>query len=218
MKLYPAILTGDIQQVQHYLDIANSLEDCDIVHIDLIDGFFADNMTLTPADLISCEFGDLKCDLHIMAVDPEDVVNEIVEYAALLPVRAIIAQVEKMGSEHSYIEAVRRQGWQAGLSLDIDTAVDSVDSSAWPQLQIVQVMGVHAGEQGQAFINRSLSIVDELVAMRKLHQLQFELLVDGGVRPDLISKLTAHHVDSCAVGSFIWKSSEPQEKWQEISR
>ena len=218
MKMYPAILSGDIQIVQDQLDLASGFTGCETVHIDLIDGFFADNLTVTPADVAGCSFGELTADFHIMAIDPEDVVHEIIEFASELPVRAIIGQVEKMGSEQSFVDVVRRQGWQAGLSLDVDSDIESIDDAVWKELQIVQVMGVHAGEQGQSFIERSMRLVDEVVKLRTQQNLRFELLVDGGVRPSVVTMLTSHNVDSATAGSFIWKHVEPTQAWQEITR
>lgn len=217
MRIYPAILSGDIQQVQQQLDLCTQFNNCEVVHLDLIDGYYTDNLTVTPADLAGCEFGSLHCDLHLMAVDPEDMVNEVVEFASLLPVRSIIAQVEKMGSERSYVEAVRREGWQVGLSLDVGTALESIDETVWSHLQQVQVMGVPAGEQGQAFAERTLQLVDEIVALRRKEGLTFELLVDGGVRPALLATLTARHVDGCTAGSFLWDSDDPVDRWYEIA-
>jgi ribulose-phosphate 3-epimerase len=218
MKIYPAILSDELQVVQNQLDMAMNFDDCATVQIDLIDGFFVDNLTVTPADLADCEFGELTVDFHIMAIDPEDVVNEIVEYTSQLPVRAIIGQVEKMGNEHSFVEIVRRHGWQAGMSLDVDTDLESIDTAIWRELQVVQVMGVPAGEQGQAFVKRSLDLVDQIVRLRQEHHLGFELVVDGGIRPALLETLAHHHVDSGTVGSFIWQHAEPAQAWQEITR
>lgn len=215
MKIYPAILTGSIQVVQEQLDIAQSLEGCDVVHIDLIDGYFADNITVSAADLSTCEYGDLQCDLHLMAVDPEDMVNEVVEFASLLPIRSIIAQVEKMGNEQSFVDSVTRQGWRAGISLDIDTDIESIEQLIWSQLQVVQVMGVHAGEQGQSFIERSRELITACAKLRQKWESSFELIVDGGILPPLIPTLEKQSVDSCAIGSYIWKGN-PVERWHEL--
>jgi ribulose-phosphate 3-epimerase len=218
MKFYPAILTENIDVAQHELDLANGFTNCDVVQFDLIDGFFADALTITPADMATCEFGSLQCDLHIMAIDPEDVVHEAVEFASQIPVRAVIGQVEKMSSEKSFIDAVRRQGWQVGLSLDVDTALESIDESVWSELQFLQVMGVPAGEQGQAFVTRTLELVKAVDQLRQKQGLQFELLVDGGIRPNLIAGLSNLHVDGCMLGSYLWQNAVPTDAWHELSQ
>lgn len=217
-SFFPAILSGDIQQVQDQLDAAQEFDKCPVVHIDLLDGYFADNFTVTPADLATCEFGSLECDLHIMAVDPEDVVNEIIEFASSLPVRAVIGQVERMGSEQSFVDAVRRQGWKPGLSFDVGSSLESIDEDIWNEVQIAQVMGVPAGEQGQPFVARSLDLVDELYQQRLQGAHTFEIFVDGGIRTELLPKLDSHHVDGCPLGSALWKSGNPQEAWQQFSQ
>lgn len=218
MKMYPAILTGDVQVAQQQLDLAMEFSGCDIVQFDLIDGYFADALTITPADLVTCEFGELRCDLHIMAVDPEDVVNEAVEYAAQLPLRAVIGQVEKMANERSFIDLVKRHGWQAGLSLDVDTSLDSIAEDIWPELHLLQVMGVPAGEQGQQFVPRTLDLIRAVAQLRQEQGLQFELLVDGGIRPDLLAQLQALQVDGCLLGSYLWQSPVPADAWHILSQ
>lgn len=218
MKFYPAILTENIDIAQHELDIAEGFTNCDIVQIDLIDGYYADALTITPADLASCEFGAVRCDLHIMAIEPEDVVNEAIEFATQLPIRAVIAQVEKMTSERSFIDTVKRHGWQAGLSLDVDTAIESIDETIWQDLQFVQVMGVPAGEQGQPFVPRTLELVKAVEQLRQQRGLQLEILVDGGIRPSLVSKLVDLHVDGCMLGSYLWQNPVPADAWHTISQ
>jgi ribulose-phosphate 3-epimerase len=218
MKFYPAILTENIDITQHELDLAIGFSDCDIVQVDLIDGYFADALTITPADLATCEFGSLQCDLHIMAIDPEDVVHEAIEFASQLPIRAVIGQVEKMSSEQSFIDVVTRQGWRAGLSLDVDTAIESIDETIWPELHLLQVMSVPAGEQGQPFAPRTMELVKAVEQLRQQRGLQFELLVDGGIRPNLVSKLVDLHVDGCMLGSYLWQNPVPADALHTISQ
>jgi len=213
MTIYPAILSGDMNVVCQQLEAISQFPECDVVHIDIIDGFFVDNHTVGPADLAEANFGELQCDVHLMAIDPEDLVNELVEYKETVPIRTIIAQVEKMGSEQSFVDAVKRQEWQVGLALDVDSAVESIDDTIWSQLQVVQVMGVQAGLQGQSFIPRTLALVDELVQLRKRDGLDFMLAIDGGIKADLLAQLRTHQLDSATIGSFLWHSEDPLSQW-----
>ena len=213
MTIYPAILSADMSVVCQQLESVSQFPGCDVVHIDIIDGFFVDNHTIGPADLIEANFGELQCDVHLMTIDPEDAVNELIEYKETLPIRTIIAQVEKMGSEQSFVDAVKRQEWQVGLSLDVDSAVESINDAILSQLQVVQVMGVQAGLQGQSFIPRTLALVDELVQLRKHNGFGFVVAIDGGIKADLLAQLRTHQLDSATIGSFLWHSTDPLTQW-----
>ena len=121
MKIYPSILTHDLEVAQEQLALSQELSGVDTVQFDVIDGYYVDNLTLAPTALAELEYGELKVDLHLMVNEPLDFVYEARDMAKQLPVRAIIAQIERMSDQMSYVEEVRRNNWQVGLSLDLYT-------------------------------------------------------------------------------------------------
>lgn len=216
MKIYPALLSDSVELIQRQLYIAQDIEQVEIVQIDILDGQFADNMTVTPIDLINLNFGELKVDFHLMVEEPLNYIQEILDCQEQLPVRAVVSQVERMSSQEEVIQELKKNKMQAGLSLDLFTPVAEVDWTVAKDLDVIQLMGIEAGFQGQKFDER---VMDKLKLVRKKlvkHQLAVEVIVDGGVKIEQIESLAKAGVNAVAIGSLLWESDHPQEIAEEI--
>lgn len=217
VRIYPALLSdqlADLQsQILKIIDMdtdggsgSNSSHVDRVVQIDIIDGKFADNLTCTPTDLLGFNFGELKIDFHLMTEDPMDYVHELIDVKSVLPVRAVIGQVERMTSQAYFLEEVRQQQWLPGLSLDLFTPVEAIDEDSWESLKVVQVMGVAAGFQGQRLQTSALQVIVELRPLCTQHGV--ELIVDGGINLETVSAVIRAGADSVAVGSSLWQSAD----------
>ena len=216
MKVYPSILSGDHQKVQEQLGLAQGFAGCTVVQIDVLDGIFADNLTLSPFDFAGHDFGNLKLDFHLMIEEPLDAVYELKDVKSYLPVRAVIGQVEKMSHQAHFLEEVKKEEWLPGLSLNLHTPLEAVDENSWEMVKVVQLMSIEAGFQGQQFVPMTLEKIEELAALRLDKSLQFEILVDGGVKPELIDELKAVGADGVAVGSAIWQEKNQQSVYKKL--
>jgi len=204
MTIYPALLSDSLVELQQQLDVLQTEESISVVQIDIIDGYFADNITVTPSDLPDLNFGRLQFDLHLMVVDPQDYVNELIARADELPIRAVVAQVERMHNQASFLEEIRNHGWKPGLSLDLHTSVEAIDEDSYQHLHIVQLMGIEAGFQGQQFRPSVFEKIPELIK----HSAKLEIIVDGGVKPSNIAEIAKAGIKHVAVGSALWQSDQ----------
>lgn len=62
MKIIPSILSDDQQLVAEQLRLLHGLDEqyeIDRVQVDIVDGNFADNVTITPLDMPNFEWGEL---------------------------------------------------------------------------------------------------------------------------------------------------------------
>lgn len=208
-QLYPGVLTDSLIQAQTQLQQANTFTGVSTVHIDVIDGLFVDNVTITPADLPELDFGDLDCDLHLMTEEPLDFVYELIEHQEQIPVRGVIAQVERMSHQRSYLDVVEQHQWQVGVSLNLYTPIEAIEVESWPQLDIVQIMGVELGYQGQVFQPMVLEKVKEVIKKATQLQRKIEIIIDGGVKPDNVASMVAAGVTSVVAGSGLWQAPDP---------
>lgn len=227
MTVFPAILSGDLAVVSQQLEQVITTDLVTTAHIDVIDGFFADTTTITPSDLVGQNFGELDLDLHLMTEEPLDFVYEIKDVKQHLPVRSIIAQVERLSNQAEFIRAVKVEGWKVGLALDLFTPVEAIDPESWRELDTVLVMGVEAGAQGQQFHTHALSTlltVDERLQLQKQLETQAsdprqpELIVDGGITTALLAQLKNHGATGVAVGSALWQAPNFLEALTEFTR
>jgi len=210
MKLYPAILTDSIEVVEQQLQLAKSLSSVEAVQIDIIDGVFADNLTVTPIDLINLDFGELKLDFHLMVEEPLDYLNEIVQYQKFLPIRAVLGQIERMSSQDEFIELTKKSGFLAGLSIDLFTPITEIKESLISKLDVVQLMSIEAGFQGQKFDERVIKKIIELNKIRNTKNNKLEIILDGGIKEAHLEQLKKLKADGVAVGSWLWKNDKPE--------
>ncbi len=210
MKIYPAILSDSVDEVASQIVIAHSLEGVESVQIDVIDGRFADNMTVTPLDLSGLDFGQLELDFHLMVEEPMDYLNEILDCKTLLPTGAVIAHLERMTDQTEFVEAALDNKIKVGLSLDLPTPIEEIEDQVLPNLDFIQLMAIDAGFQGQPFQSSVLAKIQELIELRQSQSLKFELIVDGGVKQDNLQQLKESKVDGVAIGSWLWNNDNPQ--------
>ena len=216
MQIYPAILTDDSAEAQQQLDRCQENSEIETVQIDCIDGFFADELTIDIGALLDLDFGSLTADLHLMTQEPIDAVRELAEYGTGLPIRTVIAQIEQMGSQSDYVALVKRNNWKVGLSLNIFTPLDQIEHEIWHELDCIQLMAIEAGTQGQTLRPLVFEKLTQLYEYIEKHDLQLEVIVDGGVKKDTIVELAAHGVEGVAVGSALWRAEDFDLAYQEL--
>jgi len=204
MKILPALLESDIEEVAS--KIARVSEDGRLrtVQIDVLDGTLSPQLTVTPYDLVGLDWGELTADFHLMTQDPLDYVWELAAQGAAIPVHAVAGQVERMSEQEAFLQAIRERGWKAGLALDLDTPVESIEENVWHWLDQVVLLAVPLGSQGQEFDEHVLGKLAELDERARAHQATIEVLVDGGVKPAELGQLAERGVSAVAVGSYLW--------------
>ncbi len=218
MIITPSILTGSIEEAQTQLDQLAQLPGCDRVQIDVVDGWFADELTITPSDLPQLQFYHLTPDLHLMTQEPLDFVYEAQAVLAKDSVGLIFGQVERMSHQADFVEWVKRCGWQAGLSLDLHTPLSAIETDIWPQITKVQIMAVPAGMQGQKFHSSALDTIKQTADYIQTHGLSCQIVVDGGVGLTVAQDLVKLAVDEVIIGSGLWQSPDPSQAWQNYQK
>lgn len=208
VQIIPAILSDSLIEVEQQLEWATIVDSISRVQVDIIDGWFADNMTVTPSDLRDLSFGSVMIDWHLMTEDPLDYVFEILEDQQKLPSNLILGHIEKMYSPLTFIDQVRQTNIKVGLALDLFTPIDSIELDWYSQLDAVQLMGIEAGFQGQAFVQSVVDKLEELLRIRAKHSLSFEILIDGGIKKPQLEQLSKLGIDGAVVGSGLWRSED----------
>ena len=208
MSIVPSILTDSFLTLQQEVDAVKFSSGIEAVQIDVVDGQFADNITVTPLDLTVGDYEPLKLDFHLMTEEPLDFVYECEAVRDYLPIRRIYGQIERMSSQADFLWEVKANNWQAGLALDLFTPLESIDEDVWLELDYLLLMGVEAGAQGRTFHELALEKVQEArqlaVGQRPLH-----ILVDGGIKLTNVKKIFTVGADEVTVGSELWTSPDP---------
>lgn len=197
VEIIPAILTNDIREIEEKLSRAEGI--VKRIQIDIVDGQFAANRTIDPSSLENIET-DLNLDFHLMTKDPLSWVERAVRGGA----DRIIGQIEGMTDQVEFIGKLAQVGLSVGLAIDLGTAVSALDPTIITNLDVVLVMAVKAGFEGQKFDLSALLKVNELDKIRVRDDTPFKICVDGGINEDNIKKVVKAGADEVVIGSRIF--------------
>jgi ribulose-phosphate 3-epimerase len=167
------------------------------VHIDVIDGKFADNKTFADPSPFKQYAEDFILEIHLMVEEPINYVKQWADAGA----RRFIGQIEKMHDQVKFVADTQLLG-EVGLALDLQTPVDHI-KVPFIDLDSVLVMGVKAGFSGQAFNEDAMVKVKEL---RDKTDVPIE--VDGGINERTIHIARTLGADRFVASSFLFDIGE----------
>jgi pentose-5-phosphate-3-epimerase len=217
MIIIPGPLSETVGELQASLDLIRTFKPpAKVVQIDIVDGEYADTITIEPAVLRDIEDYGFQFDLHLMTVEPIDFVGEV---QGLKSLRRVIAQVERMSSVHEFVTIVKEDlGVDVGFALDLYTKIDSVGDDvldALDQVSVVQIMGNQSGTQGQDLSPIALDTLRQVVEYRNHHGLNFAVAVDIGMNNITIPQVREIGATEVVVGSYV-QGPEAAAHWQQL--
>ncbi len=194
MQIAPSILSSDFARLKEEIE---SIKNCDMVHIDVMDGHFVPNLTFG-APVVKCirQYTDLFFDCHLMISDPLKYAKDFAKAGADL----ITFHYESDNDPKEVIEEIKRLGCKVGISVKPKTPVEDI----YPFLDdvdLVLIMSVEPGFGGQSFMPE---VLDKVVKLKKLNK-KFVIEIDGGIDDKTILQAKEAGVDICVAGSYIFK-------------
>lgn len=200
--IIPDILTDSLEVLVEKLQIVVELTDR--VHIDVIDGVFADNKTLMPENLNKIRWGDLRVDVQLMVDDPAQFVDN------LRWSDRVFGHVERLIDKSNFLAQCEAVGVQPGWGVNLETTLDEVGEEWFERVGAVMLMSVPVGFSGQEF--------DESV-LAKIHELRGrgfggDIVVDGGMNLETIPLALKAGANQFAVNSGLWQTDDVIERYQ----
>ena len=193
----PIIMEENVVEVERKLAILRENGERR-VHFDIGDGMLTDWFGIAPADLQGQNLENLEIDFHLLVEDPVEWIEECV---ALSP-RRIIGQIERMGSQEFFVNAIKNYDAKigVGLALMIDTPVEELEKEILPKTAVVLLLAVKAGTSGSKFDER---VVEKVKELRKIYD--GSILVDGGINSETQLLVIEAGANEVAENSFYWK-------------
>ena len=176
IKIAPSILSADFSRLGE--QVAEAADGgADYIHVDVMDGRFVPNLTIGPTVIRAIRsITDLPFDVHVMAVEPQCLIPQLVDAGADI----ITVHAEACTHLHRVVHQIREAGVRPGVALNPATPASAVEE-VLPDVDLVLVMTVDPGFAAQTFIK---SMVDKVRRIRTLldrRGLAAELEVDGGI-------------------------------------
>lgn len=195
IQIIPAILAtneGQYRQEITRLNDSPSLEGS-WVHIDFADNIFVQNETIVP-ETINKFPTNLHKEAHLMVANPKNWVEKL----AKAKFERIIIHVET-NDVNECIEIIKSNNLQVGLAINNETPIEKLEPFI-DKIDVVLVMTIVPGFQGQPFIAKALDKVREIKV-----RWSAKIGVDGHVNIDNVRQVIGSGVDFMVVGSYLLK-------------
>lgn len=164
------------------------------VHVDFMDNIFVPNQSIDPDDLIDIDFKQLKKEAHLMVNEPGQWISKPLN----LGFKRIIIHAEIPGDIARYLRKIKQGGSQAGLAINPATSIEKLTSFV-SLVDIILVMGVVPGFQGQSFIPEILDKIREI----KKQGWDVNIEVDGAVKDTNARQIIESGADILISGSYL---------------
>ena len=199
-KLAPSILSADYANFESELKKLEA-SGAEYAHIDVMDGHFVPNISFGAGVVASMRpHSRLVFDCHLMVSNPEHHIEEFARAGADI----ISIHAEATHHIHGALQKIRTAGVKASVVINPGTPVEVV-KNVLNLVDQVLVMTVNPGFGGQAFLPETMDKVRELVVLREVNQLDFDIEVDGGIDDETIRVAKEAGANVFVAGSYVFK-------------
>jgi len=197
----PSLLSADFSKLK---DEITALEKAgaDMIHLDIMDGHFVDDLTFGPAVVKSLRpHTKLPFDVHLMVDYPEHFILPFKDAGADI----ITVHAESTVHLDALLAKIKNLGLKAGVALNPATD-ENVIKYVIDKVDLVLVMSVNPGFGGQTFISSSVDKIARIKKLIKGHKILIE--VDGGINPLSGGQCVSAGADVLVAGTAVFKGGE----------
>lgn len=196
VQLSPSLMCMDLSKFSEQIAYLNTV--MDYYHIDIMDGHYVNNMTLSPWFIEQLQaHTTVPLDAHLMVTNPVAYVEPLLD----LGVEVISIHAEHLnGHAFRVSQTIKAKGKKMGVVLNPETPMEVI-ADYLHLIDIVTVMTVDPGFAGQKFIVESLNKVRWLKKYREDNQLSFLIQIDGSCNENTYHLMLEAGADILIVGS-----------------
>ena len=196
MMFSPSLMCMDLLSMKEQVEILN--ERADFYHVDIMDGHFVKNITLSPFFVSNLKrISKLPIDVHLMTEYPDDYIEELAKSGA----DYICPHAETINKDaFRIINKIKGFGCKAGIVLNPATPIEWIKYYIH-LLDKITVMTVDPGFAGQPFIQEMLDKIKELKELKEKNGYSYLIEVDGSCNERTFDILTEAGAEVLIVGS-----------------
>lgn len=207
ISIAPSVLAWDLGDLKGAIDICER-GGADLVHLDVIDGHFAPNITFGPGTVKSLrKRTELKLDTHLMIERPLLYAERFMEAGS-----DILTFHTEVLTERDFDELrglTRRGGKELGLAIKPETQLPPWAEKNLDSIGTVIVMTVNPGFSGQSM---DLSVMPKLERISRLVEetgAGTNVEIDGGVEPENVHEVVKRGGNILVAGAGVYGKRDP---------
>jgi D-allulose-6-phosphate 3-epimerase len=175
----PSLMCINLLDIENQIDILN--QHCMMHHVDVMDGHFAKNITLS-ADFVRAirPIAKLPIDAHLMVTTPNDFINDFADAGA----NYISLQAETIQTDaYRTLRKIKDLGCKFGIVVCPATPLSLVE---WylDEVDILTIMTVDVGYAGQKFIPQMVRKVAQARQIMEEKGYHYIIQCDGAIGKD----------------------------------
>lgn len=196
----PSILSADFSRLGDQITEAEAAG-AGWIHIDVIDGHFAPNITMGPFIVETCRrITRLPLDVHLMIDAPQNMVEAFAKAGASI----LYVHVENSPNLHSLLQKIRSLGCRPGIVINPGTSALLLEP-VLHMVDVVLVMSVNPGFSGQSFIPEVTPKIAQIRRMLNGTNPEAVIAVDGGMTTDTLPQVIDAGAQVFIAASAVFK-------------
>ena len=185
----------------------------DNYHIDIMDGHFVPNLTLSLDYVRSLKQHSTKpIDVHLMVTDPEKYIDELIEIG-VAGISFHLGTVSE--SAFRIIRKIKDHNIKAGLAISPSDRIED-HLILLPRIDKVTVMTVEPGFAGQKMIEEVLPKIRQISELKQRFGYDYAIEIDGSNNFDTFKRYIELGAEVFILGTCLFNYSDLNQGYQEI--
>ena len=192
----PSLMCMDLLNIREQTAILN--ERCDLYHVDIMDGHFVKNITLSP-DFVRAfsKIAMRPIECHLMLTDPDVYIAPLAEAGA----GYICPHAETITNDaFRILNKIEALGCKKGVAVSPSTPLSSLQHYLG-RVDKLTIMSVDPGFAGQPFIPEMLEKIAQAKRMREENGWHYKIMIDGSCNKRTFRRLYEAGADVFVLGS-----------------